>query len=246
MFTHSDYINFLNTISKTTKTHLFKNFTWNVPGLILRHDVDISIDYCLRLVEKEYDLGIVSTNFIMVTSPLYNPLALNNTRSLQKIVELGSEVALHFDPTCYPGASNEELLACVVKEAAVLENIIDQKICSISLHCPSIHGQFPVFKNYINAYDPSFFSDENYISDSCMSFRGKDPLEWLHLSKTKPVQMLLHPLHYQTESPNYQSIFENFINQRNVVLNDLFTLSPAFVRDIGKFPLFNINTIKKS
>ncbi len=240
MFTDSDYVKFLKTISDTTKTYLFKDFSWKTPGLLLRHDVDLSIDFCLRLVEKEAKANVVSTNFIMATSPLYNPNSHENTKNLREISELGSEIALHFDPTCYPKASEDELLSHAKNEATILENIIGQKVCSISLHCPSIHGQFPIFENFVNAYDPSFFTDENYISDSCMSFRGKDPIEWVYLSKIKPIQMLLHPLHYQTNTQNYCSIFECLINKHFQVVNDLFSISPPFARDIGKLNKYSI------
>ena len=42
--------------------------------LILRHDVDFSLDYALQMAQKEAQNKIRSTYFILLHSPFYNPL----------------------------------------------------------------------------------------------------------------------------------------------------------------------------
>ncbi|SDK52938.1 hypothetical protein SAMN05660337_0734 [Maridesulfovibrio ferrireducens] len=240
MFTYDKYRDFLSLIKKTSETYLFMDFDWNSNGLILRHDIDLSIDYCFKLVKAEKEVGVLSTNFILMTSPFYNPLAAENASMLQEMSEWGFEIGLHFDPTCYPDVSSDELQKYAEEEAAGLSRIVGKDVKSISLHCPSVHGQFPMFDGFINAYDPEFFSNENYISDSCMSFRGKNPVEWLNLSQTKAVQMLLHPLHYQSESANYVPVFEGYINQQISTINTHFSANFSYRKDIGELPNYSV------
>ena len=242
MFTQNEYISFLELINKTTDTFLFSDFDWESPGLILRHDVDISIDNCLNLVRLEKNAGVVSTCFIMVTSDLYNPLSQSSTKAIREISGSGFEVGLHFDPTCYPEASIEKLQHLAKLEATLLESITQKKVTSISLHCPSVHGMFPKFDDFVNAYDPQLFSNENYLSDSCKSFRGKDPYKWLEMAKTRPIQMLFHPLHYQHEKSGYDIIFETIINKHISNFNKQFSLNPTFKKELGELPSYKINT----
>lgn len=221
-------------------THLFRDFDWSSPGLVLRHDVDLSVDFCFRLIEVEKGLDVLSTSFFMVTSDYYNPSSVHNARQLKQISEWGYEVGLHFDPTCYPDSSPEEMVKHVDHEAGILEDIIGRKVDSVSLHCPSVHGTFPLFEGYVNAYDKAFFSDENYISDSCKSFRGKDPHGWLKLAEKRPIQMLLHPLHFQDDSGRYSVIFQEYINNHIDRVNEQFSQNPAFVSEVGTLKPYSL------
>ena len=50
----------------------------NVKGsgvLLLRHDVDFSVDYAHAIAKKEFDRAVKSTFFIMLTSNMYNLLS---------------------------------------------------------------------------------------------------------------------------------------------------------------------------
>lgn len=108
------------------------------------------------------------------------------------MIEMGHEIGLHFDPTLY----TDNLESAVKKEADILSFAIQAKVRSISLHNKSVHGQYPMFKDFVNAYDPKLFSDKTYISDSRFDFRGKDPFEFINNIDSGTVQVLLHPLHY--------------------------------------------------
>jgi hypothetical protein len=70
-----------------------------------------------------------------------------------------------------------------------------------------MNGQYPLFYGYRNAYDEKIFNHDCYLSDSLMSFRGKDPYEFVLMVKQYPIQLLLHPIHYSQEGGTYQEIF---------------------------------------
>lgn len=196
--------------------------------IILRHDVDFDLRaaYNLSLIEKE--CGVESTFFIMTTCDTYNPLSARNRQMLLEMANNDFEIGLHFDPTIYGDIPSNELKNKVGMEAKILESIIDQKIKSISLHNPSVNGQYPLFKGYINAYHKDFFTDESYLSDSCMNFRGKDPLEFILKAKEEPIQILLHPLHYTENGENYIGIFRKFILNLTKTIDKNFKVNPTY------------------
>lgn len=202
-----EFLCYMKTISKVTSLA-----NWDGSNaIILRHDVDLDVRaaYNLSLIEKECD--VESTFFIMTTCYFYNPLFLENRKKLSEMANNGFEIGLHFDPTVYGDISMNELKRKVDMEVKILESIVNREVKSISLHNPFIHGQYPIFKGYRNAYHKDIFYDEVYLSDSCMNFRGKNPFEFIKKSKKQPIQILLHPIHYTEEGNNYIAIFCNYI-----------------------------------
>ena len=223
---------FFSHATKITKIVSFAN--WNDENcIILRHDVDLDLRaaYNLSLIEKE--CGVESTFFIMVTCATYNPLSEPNRQMLLEMINNGFEIGLHFDPTIYGDIPPNELKSKVDIEAKILESITTKKIRSISLHNPSIHGQYPKFEEYINTYQVDFFSDESYMSDSCMDFRGKDPFEFISKAKEKPIQILLHPLHYTENGEDYIGIFTNFILGLTDMIDKHFRPNPNYSSLVG-------------
>src|SRR5204863_8448532 len=66
------------------------------PGdLILRHDVDLSLDAALVLAEVEAEEGAWSTWFLMTRSSFYNLDAGDGVRALTRLRELGHRVGHH-------------------------------------------------------------------------------------------------------------------------------------------------------
>lgn len=51
--------------------------------VILRHDIDNDIAKAAKLAEIEYECGVQSTYFVLVTSNFYNVFSLSNQRLLQ-------------------------------------------------------------------------------------------------------------------------------------------------------------------
>ena len=63
--------------------------------LILRHDVDLSLDAALRMAELEADAGAAATYFLMTRSIFYNLGSHEGERALGRLRELGHRVGLH-------------------------------------------------------------------------------------------------------------------------------------------------------
>ena len=63
--------------------------------VLLRHDVDLSLDGALRLAEVEAEAGAPATYFLMTRSVFYNLASEEGERSIARLRELGHRVGLH-------------------------------------------------------------------------------------------------------------------------------------------------------
>ena len=82
------------------------------PGtVILRHDVDLSLDAALRMAELEADAGAQATYFLMTGSVFYNLASHEGERALERLRELGHRVGLH---AVYPRVDLDERFDPVV------------------------------------------------------------------------------------------------------------------------------------
>lgn len=204
----------LKKISKH-KTYLFCESARVESGILLRHDVDESLLFAEEIFQKEIEYGVRSTFFVMTSNPLYNPMSLQNRNILRKMVSHGFEVGLHFDSSIYAG---KDIRGHFENEIKILENVIDTKIKSYSVHQPSVTGEFLQIEKYINAYQRDLFDDETYISDSCFSYRGKDLSQYIEKSENYLIQILLHPDHFITNGVKsykivHQKLVSNFDNE---------------------------------
>ncbi len=58
--------------------------------LVLRHDLDMSVQAALPIAEIERDLGLSATYFVLVRTEMYNPFSAAAKRDLQEIVGIAS------------------------------------------------------------------------------------------------------------------------------------------------------------
>ena len=66
------------------------------PGdLILRHDVDLSLEAAVALAEVEAEAGAWSTWFLMTRSVFYNLGSSEGERAVARLRELGGRIAHH-------------------------------------------------------------------------------------------------------------------------------------------------------
>src|SRR6266487_4453075 len=66
------------------------------PGtVLLRHDVDLSLDAALRMAELEADAGAAATYFLMTRSEFYNLDSASGESAVERLRSLGHRVGLH-------------------------------------------------------------------------------------------------------------------------------------------------------
>jgi peptidoglycan/xylan/chitin deacetylase (PgdA/CDA1 family) len=161
--------------------------------VVLRHDVDLSVDAAVRMASIEADLDIRSTYCFLLSSPLYNPFEKEYRKALQKIDSLGHEVALHFDTHDYWDADTPpvegEIERRINEEQSVLGTIVPTSE-TVSFHRPPSWVLDREFDGVVNTYAPAYFSDIGYIADSSQRWREAPP-PFDDLPET--MQLLTHP-----------------------------------------------------
>ena len=167
---------------------------WNLEAksrtVLMRHDIDFSVDDALVMAKLECDLNLRSTYFFMLSSNMYNLLSKRNRDSVLEIKEMGHKVSLHFDPTIH------ERLEVFLNEREAFEMAFKSDIDIVSIHRP---GKF-LENNNIDlfgikqTYQDRFFKDFRYLSDS----GGKDVSlavsEFLSSSSEQVLHLLTHPV----------------------------------------------------
>lgn len=95
--------------------------------VILRHDIDLSLEKALEMAKIESLEGISGTYFFMLTSEFYNLLSSHARKIVKEISNLGHQIGLHFDPTVYRYSTKDELETVIQQEVQVLSSIIQKK-----------------------------------------------------------------------------------------------------------------------
>lgn len=169
-----------------------------VPGarhLIVRHDIDMSLKLAEPIAEIEADLGISAVYFVLVRCEFYNPLSKASRHSLEKIQSYGHEIGLHFDAACHSNTV-ESLDGCVDEECHILELVTGKPIRVISFHRPisELQGLVGPLAGRRHAYEPPFFTEMGYCSDSRGAWHYGHPLEQEAVLQGRAMQLLTHPI----------------------------------------------------
>ena len=141
--------------------------------LILRHDVDLSLDAALRLAELEAEEGASATYFLMTESVFYNLASSEGVAAIARLRELGHRVGLH---AVYP--------------RAVLDERFDPVI---AWHNPDPEYMTAPVAGAINVMQEEYFDPPTYRSDSNQRWRFGCPHEELRAGRFPWLQLLTHP-----------------------------------------------------
>lgn len=163
--------------------------------MFLRHDVDLCPERALQIARRESALAVRSTYYFLVSSSIYSITAAENRRILQEIIALGHEVGLHFDAEKYTFDSGD-LDDFAAQECRILELCSGRPVQSISFHRPEPKylNRKDVIAGRRHCYEPAFFSEIGYISDSNGGWYRGHPLDHPAIAERRAVQLLTHPI----------------------------------------------------
>lgn len=168
--------------------------------LILRHDIDNSIEQALRVARVDAEAGCSASFFLRVHARGYNLLSLPSLEIIREMEDLGHEVQLHLEGgLCEVLGSDNEDWACRQRE--VFEAAVGRPLGGFSLHEPArmggidfadrIREQWSETVQY-HAYEDRFMMPSmKYLSDSSGRWREGHFAEWL--DKEPRMQVLTHP-----------------------------------------------------
>jgi hypothetical protein len=144
------------------------------PGdLLLRHDVDLSLDAALQMAELEAEAGAGATYFLMTESVFYNLASKEGLAAIERLRALGHAVGLH---AVYPNARLDERFDPV-----------------LAWHNPEPDYMTAPVDGAVNAMEPTYFDPARYRSDSNQRWRHGCPHGQLHSGAFPWLQLLVHP-----------------------------------------------------
>lgn len=167
----------------------YKNYKQFRRPVILRHDIDFSIEDSYNFSLFEDSLGIKSTYFVLLATGFYNPMLRENRIMLQDMLKRGFAIGLHYDTTAY----DENMADTIKREKIILENILETPVDLLSFHrpAPEVLENNLTFEGMINAYSNTFFKEFKYCSDSRFFWRD-NPIETIKSRKYDKLHILTH------------------------------------------------------
>ena len=144
------------------------------PGdILLRHDIDLSLEAAIRMAELEGRLGVHATYLLMTESVFYNLASSEGIGAIARLRELGHAVGLH-----------------AVHPRAELDGRFDR---IVSWHNPKPEYMSEEITGAINVYAEPYFSPQTYRSDSNQNWRSGCPHDELRTGEFPWLQILVHP-----------------------------------------------------
>jgi hypothetical protein len=160
--------------------------------LILRHDVDLSLDAALAVAELEAAEGAWSTWFLMTRSVFYNLASSQGEQAIARLRELGHRVAHH---AVYPNLDLDERFDAVV-----------------AWHNPDPDYMAAPISGAVNVMEPPFFDPEHYRSDSNQRWQHGCPHEPLARGQFEWLQLLTHPEIWAFEGRTMRETMESMLD----------------------------------
>lgn len=166
--------------------------------MILRHDIDNTIEQAFRVAQVDAEAGCTSTFFLRVHARGYNLMSLPSLRIIREMEDLGHEVELHLEGgLCdWLGGDNDEWAD---RQRTVFETAAGREIHGFSSHEPARMGGVE-FANRLmerwgvayHAYEERFMMPHmKYLSDS--SGRWREGHFGLWVGEEPLMQVLTHP-----------------------------------------------------
>jgi hypothetical protein len=141
--------------------------------VLLRHDVDLSLDAALRMAELEAEQGAQATYFLMTESVFYNLASKEGRNAIERLRALGHRVGLH---AVWPNAVRDERFDPVV-----------------AWHNPDPGYMREPVEGAVNVMQAPYFREDRYRSDSNQHWRSGCPHEDLARGAFPWLQLLTHP-----------------------------------------------------
>lgn len=224
--------NYLDILTKLKNQHyLFAKFTYELdklvenktPFVLLRHDVDFSIRNAIKIARIEQSLGIKTTYFFHLRSPLYNTLSAYAFQSIKQMSEMGHDICLHFDKSFY-GDNFHQPLMDELNLFRTLFPFCNTRVVSFhkvgkdAFNLDNLEMPFGI----IHTYQKIFFKDISYHSDSGGGWKRGNPINSEDFSKKLPMQILTHPMWWtETGTVPFQKLASHLKNNREQTLDFL-------------------------
>lgn len=187
------------------------------PFILWRHDIDLELPAVVAMAELEARAGIQATYFLMTRSWFYNLFSWEGESTIRRLQELGHAIGLHCDlhlPREAPVDADE-----VEEKVAHEIRLVDAAFPGVfrrvvSFHNPPRGVLRQGYEGFYSTYQPKFFSDIKYLSDSNRHWREGPPEDWFDPSRTPQLSILLHPVIWAYPGTSMPEGMQSFLERR--------------------------------
>lgn len=230
MFSYKEYKEIIQIIKESGRMANFKQARGKDQFIIMRHDVEFSVDRAFALSKLELSMDFTSTYFFQWTNNSYNILSRRNQEMIKKIREMGHHVGLHF---ALNGLTDmEEVRRQIRKEIRILSEMFGFPITQFSIHRPSkeVLRENIKLPGVLNAYQDDFFTfaeevdgstelKVKYMSDANHIWRYGYPDRENVLGHDK-VQILTHPFAWTEKGYDNRDNYATLVREKYAEMID--------------------------
>lgn len=197
-----------------------KDYSEQKKVILLRHDIDFSLEYAYELANFEYDLGVCSSYYVYLHSPTYNALSPKSMGMIKAMKGMGHEIGLHYDSRYDLGYCEKEIIPTICKD----------DIKSMSQHNPSM--TLPMW--YDDTIDPKDIKIK-YISDSGRNWREKCLCS--NIGKHDKLHVNMHPEWWCSNSNSREDMIKKlYLSQHATLQKDIEGIREMlsdYVKELG-------------
>jgi len=242
MFSYDDYKEIIRIIKSTNRYMDYHKALTSDKFILMRHDVEYSVERAYELAKVESSMDFTSTFFFQWTNNSYNILSRKNKDLIKDMHERGHTIGLHF---ALNGMTDmEQIRKQIAKEMEILNSMFEFKMDTFSIHRPSkdVLRENIKLPGIINAYQDEFFTfaenvTENtpvsvkYLSDANHIWRYGYPDEKNILENDK-VQILTHPFAWCKQGYNNFDNYKSLIKEKYI---ELVNSVDSECKDFGEY-----------
>jgi hypothetical protein len=204
------------------------------PLVLMRHDIDFDLGKARAMAEVEREEGILATYFFLLRTDHYNLFSKPGSAEVERILQMGHRLGLHFDCAAYsPDATESELAAACRKEADALGSWFGAEVEIVSYHRPNaqvLTGNPRLSAPRPHAYMARFMKDMKYCSDSRGEWRYGDPRSQPEFHARKAMQILIHPLWWGAGRRGAEETLARWLDGQTEALEDSMEANCAVYR----------------
>jgi hypothetical protein len=201
-FTRANYRRLIGLAKVHYRFRTFADFCKDERFVLWRHDVDVSPQGAVRMAEIEAEEGVVATYLVGLHSPFYNLLERDVSDCVRRILALGHDVGIHFDPDYYGLSDVSHLEPLLDRERHIVEHMLGHRARAFSFHnnTPMLQacGDWE-YAGLIHCHAAYFQSEVGYCSDSNGFWRHRRLEDVLAGATDERLQVLTHPELWQDE-----------------------------------------------
>ncbi len=170
--------------------------------VLMRHDVEFSLDAALAIAQADHDAGVRSTFFVQIGSD-YNLFEADGASAVESILALGHDLGFHYDLGLLERGGGDPV-AVAQRAIDLIENFFGARISAASPHMPMRSGRTLGIPGLVDAYDPLYFERMKYVSDSTQVWR--EGVVTSLLDRYDQIQLLIHEYHWTEEGKSWDEL----------------------------------------